>query len=106
MAGSDSSGRMWALTGWPAGSHRSIRKSRTVGAAEARRFDTRDELRGVLDAYHAKALATGLAEDLPLDRLYTLARDELYGAPCDVAEADRLVAEYRQALRPSSEGPQ
>ena len=79
---------------------------RAVGAAEARRFDTRDELRGVLDAYHAKALATGLAEDLPLDRLYTLARDELYGAPCDVAEADRLVAEYRQALRPSSEGPQ
>ena len=61
-------------------------------------LDTRNELRGRLDAYHAKALAIGLAEDERLTQVYERARALLFTAPCDVAGAEAAVREYQQGL--------
>ena len=60
----------------------------------------RDELRGRLDAYRAKALALGQAEDLDLDGLYDAAREALYSAPCDLRVAGDLVTAFQRAVRP------
>jgi hypothetical protein len=70
-------------------------------------LDTRNELRGRLDAYHAKALAIGLAEDEGLTQVYERARALLFTAPCDVAGAEAAVREYQQGLsRPrAARGP-
>ncbi|HWD72460.1 MAG TPA: hypothetical protein VG779_08030 [Actinomycetota bacterium] len=71
-------------------------------------LDTRNELRGRLDAYHAKALAIGLAEDEGLTEVYERARTLLFTAPCDVAGAEAAVREYQQGLsRPrAARGPE
>jgi hypothetical protein len=68
-----------------------------TGAATSGR-QRRDELRGLLDAYRAKAQAVGQAEDVELDELYRRLRDELYTAPCDVENAETLLAQYRRAI--------
>jgi hypothetical protein len=62
------------------------------------RVARRDELRGVLEAYRAKAQQIGLAESMELDACYEEARAPLYLAPCDVERAAQLVAEYRRAV--------
>jgi hypothetical protein len=59
----------------------------------------RTELRGLADAYRAKAAARGLAEDSGLDHLYGQLRAVLWQAPCDLAAAHRLVAEYGGAVQ-------
>lgn len=71
-------------------------------------LDTRNELRGRLDAYHAKALAIGLAEDEGLTQVYERARTLLFTAPCDVPGAEAAVREYQQGLsRPrAARGPE
>src|SRR3984893_757674 len=61
-------------------------------------LDARHELRGRLDAYHAKALAIALAEDEHLTGVYERARELLFTAPCDVAGAEAAVREYQQGL--------
>ena len=58
----------------------------------------RDELRGLLDAYKAKAARLGAAEDGPLTRLYDQARGMLWTAPCDLATAAAAVTSYQQAV--------
>jgi len=59
----------------------------------------RRELRGRLGAYRAKAMATGRAEDLALERLFLSASDALYSAPCDLEEAERRVTEYQRSVQ-------
>ena len=66
--------------------------------ARSPRWPARDELRGRLDAYRAKAQAVGRGEDLELDRLYVDARDVLYSAPCDLVEAGALVTAYQRSI--------
>src|SRR6266545_3950513 len=58
----------------------------------------RDELRGRLDAYRAKAARLGYAEHDGLTALHTRARELLYTAPCDLRAATRAVFAYQQAL--------
>jgi len=58
----------------------------------------RNELRGRLDAYHAKVGRVGRSEDPGLDALYEAARTELYTAPTDLARAARLVTDYADAI--------
>ncbi len=58
----------------------------------------RAELRGRLDLYHAKAAASGRAEDAGLDRLHGRAHDLLWTAPTDVAAAQEAVDAYRRAV--------
>jgi hypothetical protein len=58
----------------------------------------RNEMRGRLDAYRAKALSRGLGEDATLTPLAEKARDLLYTAPCDLDAARRAVDAYQEAL--------
>ena len=67
-------------------------------ASELAALATRDELRGRLDAYRAKAQAVGRGEDLELDLLYVGARDLLHSAPCDLVEADERVTAYQRSV--------
>jgi hypothetical protein len=79
-----------------------------LAASAARTRDTRrsvdtllsrrDELRGLLGAYKAKAARLGTAEDAELAALYDQAHDLLWTAPCDLAAAETAVAGYQQAL--------
>jgi hypothetical protein len=58
----------------------------------------RDELRGLLGAYKAKAARLGAAEDAALAERYARARDLLWAAPCDLTAAEAAVAGYQQAV--------
>lgn len=58
----------------------------------------RNELRGLLDAYRAKAGGLGAAENTELDQRYRQARDILWSAPCDLAAAAAAVNGYQQAV--------
>lgn len=67
---------------------------RTVVAAMSRR----DELRGLLGAYQAKAARLGAAEDPGLTQLRDRARELLWTAPCDLTAAADAVTSYQQAV--------
>ena len=69
-----------------------------LSAAAAVPMATRQELRGRLDAYRAKAYSLGRGEDTHLDRLYRAARQILYTAPCDLAAAERRLEAYQAAV--------
>jgi hypothetical protein len=81
---------------------------RELGAATASLRDTertvvdamsrREELRGLLGAYQAKAARLGAAEDPGLAERYDRARGLLWTAPCDLAAAADAVAGYQQAV--------
>ena len=58
----------------------------------------RDELRGLLDAYKAKAARLGVTENADLAARYEQAHDLLWTAPCDPAAAQAAVAGYQQAI--------
>ena len=75
----------------------------TAGFKEAERavvaaMAKRDELRGLLGAYRAKAARLGAVEDPGLAERYDRARDLLWTAPCDLAAAEAAVASYQQAV--------
>jgi len=71
---------------------------RDAERAAAALLGRRDELRGLLDAYQAKAARLGAAEDIELTKLYEQARDVLWTAPCDLAAAAASVTRYQQAV--------
>ena len=58
----------------------------------------RDELRGLLGAYKAKAARLGAVEDPGLAERHDRARDLLWTAPCDLAAAEAAVVGYQQAV--------
>jgi hypothetical protein len=70
----------------------------TAGMAVQAPLDRRAELRGLLDAYRAKANGLGAAEDVLLTDRYRAARDMLWTAPCDLAAAEDAVRGYQQAV--------
>jgi hypothetical protein len=67
---------------------------RTVAGAMGRR----DELRGLLGAYQAKAARLGAAEDPVLAERYDRAHGLLWTAPCDLTAAADAVTSYQQAV--------
>ncbi|HEX4090655.1 MAG TPA: hypothetical protein VHZ33_18220 [Trebonia sp.] len=72
-------------------------------AQETRRLaaaaiDRRDELRGLLSAYKAKAARLGASEDTSVSDRYDQAYDLLWSAPCDVVAAEAAVSGYQQAI--------
>ena len=67
---------------------------RTVAGLLSRR----DELRGLLDAYKAKAARLGAAEDPGLAVRYDQARELLWTAPCDLNAAADAVSRFQQAV--------
>ena len=58
----------------------------------------RDELRGLLGAYQAKAARLGAAEDPGLAERYDHAHGLLWTAPCDLEAAAEAVTGYQQAV--------
>ena len=77
---------------------------RDAGRAAATLLDKRAELRGLLDAYQAKSVRLGAAEDTELGKLYAQAHDLLWTAPCDLAVAAAAVTNYQQAILTLSGG--
>lgn len=61
-------------------------------------LDRRDELRGRLDAFRAKAARLRLTEDPLVNTPYQHAYELLHSAPCDLAAATRAVTEFQQAI--------
>jgi hypothetical protein len=61
-------------------------------------LERRDELRGLLGAYQARAGKLGAAEDAQLEALQQRARELLWTAPCDLGAAGDAVTDYQQAV--------
>jgi hypothetical protein len=91
------------LDRWDEVAHGWLSNARAVVVANRAPMERRSELRGLLDAYAAKAGATGLAEDAALAALYEEAHNALYTAPCHLDGAADLVARYGQAVRDGEE---
>ena len=68
-------------------------------------LDRREELRGLLGAYQAKAARVGGAEDSMLDYSYDRAHNLLWTAPCDLSAAADAVTGYQQAVLELERGP-
>lgn len=74
------------------------RSCRDAQAEALALLERRNELRGLLDAYRARAGKIGAAEDTELDVLERRAREVLWSAPCDLAAAADAVTSYQQAV--------
>jgi hypothetical protein len=61
-------------------------------------IDKRNELRGLVRAYKAKAARLGAAEDASLAARYEHAYGVLWTAPCDLAAAEAAVLAYQRAI--------
>jgi hypothetical protein len=81
-----------------------MERYRDAERAAAALLDKREELRGLLDAYQAKAARLGAAEDTELAMRYQQAHDLLWTAPCDLAVASAAVMHYQQAILTLSGG--
>lgn len=76
-----------------------LEQAREATALVTELIDRRDELRGRLEAFRAKAVRLGRAEDARLGDLYQRARDLLWTAPCDLRQATVAVTGYQRAIR-------
>lgn len=86
------------LAGWSRRARERIAALRDAAARNTGMLATRNELRGRLDAYRAKAGRRGLAEDPALAPLAERARAALYTAPCDLEAARAAVHAYQDAV--------
>lgn len=86
------------LSDWTRRAREQLATLRDSASRNAALLTNRNEMRGRLDAYRAKALRVGLGEDAALTPLAEAARDALYSAPCDLAAARRSVDAYQEAL--------
>lgn len=75
-----------------------VERYRAAERATVTLLGRRDELRGLLDAYQAKAARLGAAEDMELIARYQQARDLLWAAPCDLMAAEAAVTGYQRAI--------
>jgi hypothetical protein len=73
-------------------------RASAVAATNRAPLERRNDLRGLLDAYRAKAAAIGLAEDPKLTNLYRAAHEALYAYRCDVQQAEMRVRDYGRAI--------
>ncbi|HEY1819512.1 MAG TPA: hypothetical protein VGG83_06260 [Trebonia sp.] len=77
---------------------RSAAQTTAVRSAASDAVDKRDELRGLLRAYKAKAARLGAAEDPDLATRHEHAHGLLWTAPCDLTAAEAAVAAYQRAI--------
>jgi hypothetical protein len=75
-----------------------VQQTRDSQRSVATALGHRDELRGLLDAYKAKAARLGLGENPDLAARYEQAHDLLWTRPYDPAAAEAAVASYQQAI--------
>jgi hypothetical protein len=87
------------LDQWLDNARRTRDAALTVRDANRAPVRQRDELRGRLAAYRAKAAALGLGEQAELEELYAAAHEALYTAPTDLDRAGDLLARYSGSLQ-------
>jgi hypothetical protein len=92
-----------ALERWQARTTRARDEAQRVAAANRAPIALRDELRGRLGAYQAKAQRLRLLEDAPLAALHARAHRILHTAPTDLDAAADLVRRYQEGLSGGSE---
>jgi hypothetical protein len=73
-------------------------RSREAERSAVALVDRRDELRGLLDAYHARAARLGDTGNNDLEARYATARELAWARPCDLAAAADAVTGYQQAV--------
>jgi hypothetical protein len=95
------------LDAWTERAEMALQRARDDAARNRAPIDERNELRGRLDGYLAKARDHGLLEHRAVSTMYDAAIDELHTAPTDLARAHELVRRYQRAISgdPSEEGP-
>jgi hypothetical protein len=86
------------LAQWTTRTHDAASAAGRALAVNRAPLATRNELRGRLDAYRAKAYRLGLLEDARVAGLYARAQGALFTAPTDLDEAEQMVLRYQQAL--------
>jgi len=86
------------LADWTRRARERLAALRDAAAHNGGLLVARNELRGRLDAYRAKALRLGLGENAELTPLADAARAALYTAPCDLDAARAAVNAYQDAL--------
>jgi hypothetical protein len=86
------------LVQWTTRCRDALDEAQRALAANQAPVATRNELRGRLDAYRAKAYRLGLLEDPAVAGLYARAQDALFTAPTDLEKAEQLLRRYQQAL--------
>jgi hypothetical protein len=86
------------LTEWTKKLEKARQQIETVERSARSALSRRDELRGRLDAYNAKAAALGLIEDGQLSRIFDAAQRELFTAPTDLDRAEEIVRRYQLAI--------
>jgi hypothetical protein len=86
------------LARWTARAEAALEQARAAAATNRAPVEARNQLRGRLDAYRAKAQSLRLLETPAVAELHERARQALFVAPTDLAQAEELVARYQQAL--------
>jgi hypothetical protein len=86
------------LHDWTQRARQRLAALRDAAARNTGLLAARNELRGRLDAYRAKALRRGLGENDDLTVLAESARTALYTAPCDLDAARAAVNAYQDAV--------
>ena len=99
----DRGGRSWTLMGRELATleqnSRVILENARKRVSEVRApLDKRDELRGLLDAYRARAARHGVAEHPEPSAAHRAAHELLWSAPCDLAAAEQAVRRYQAAV--------
>ncbi|MGX6607232.1 hypothetical protein ACWKSP_34675 [Micromonosporaceae bacterium Da 78-11] len=86
------------LADWTRRARAQLTALREATASNAGLLAARNEMRGRLDAFKAKALSRGLGESAELTPLAEAAHAALHEAPCDLDTARRAVDAYQNAL--------
>ena len=77
-------------------------EARRIAEESRAPIKARNELRGRLDAYRAKAQQVGRLEDTEATGAYDRAHRALYTAPTDLVTAAKLVQQYQDIVSPSA----
>jgi len=93
-----------ALKQWTLRAQSLLDQARRITAENRAPIEERNQLRGRLDAYQAKAAKLLLIENLEVAKAFDQAHEALYAAPTDLARAAELVRCYQQALEEKSAG--
>ncbi len=91
------------LLRWTADATAALDRAAVVADENRGPIAQRNELRGRLKAYQAKARNLRALEDPAIEELFAQARDALYDSPTDLTAAARLVAAYQRALADRTE---
>ena len=86
------------LVRWTSRADAALEQARAAAMANRAPVEARNQLRGRLDAYRAKARSLRLLETPAVVELHERAHRALFVAPTDLAQAEQLVARYQQAL--------